>query len=80
MVVGDDGGGDDDGDGGGGGDGGGRLRGEWRCRERRLCLPLVISWYLLPVEASSSYDAVHLPHEKPSLARRQLDGAASPMQ
>lgn len=48
--------------------------------ERRLCLPLVISWYLLPVEASSSYDTVHLPHEKPSFARRQLDGAASPMQ
>lgn len=48
--------------------------------ERRLCLPLVISWYLLPVEASSSYDTVHLPHEKPSFARRQLDGAASPTQ
>lgn len=30
---------------------------------RRLCLPPVISWYLLPVGASSSYDAVHLPRE-----------------
>jgi len=37
---------------------------------RRLRLPLVISWYLLPVEASSSYDAMHLPHERP---HRSLD-------
>lgn len=51
---------------------------EWRCRVRRLCLPLVISWYLLPVEASSSYDAMHLPYENHRRSPwRQLDGAAS---